>query len=196
MTSREYIATIREQWAWVVAGLLLGTVAATAAIFLVPRQYAASATMIVVSQPSADGSGVSRPVLSKQRFTVYTQLVRSRRLAQATISDLQLNLTPDQLIDRIAVSNPPNSVLLVATVTTDSSDQAVRIANAVADEFSEFTQIEQPSDPARRPALVAQLFQRRSRLLSWSLPRPARRVGRAVRPGGRAHRRARPPGQS
>ena len=61
----------------------------------------------------------------------YNELMHSRRLAADVIAQLGLSTTPDELVDRIAVYTEPDSVLLTATITDGSPDQAIRIANAV-----------------------------------------------------------------
>ena len=87
MTPREFVDIARERWRFIVAGLLLGLIAAGLAIYLVPREYSASVTMIVSTQPvdptlpAATGSDE----VSAQRISTYVELTRSRRLAADVI---------------------------------------------------------------------------------------------------------------
>jgi tyrosine-protein kinase len=174
VTFRDYVTTLREQWLWVIAGLLLGIAIGVGAVFLVPRQYAASATVIVAAQQETDvGTASNLPEVSAQRLAVYSELLRSRRLAQDVISDLRPALTPDQLMQQISVSAVPDSTLLTATVTNGSPDEAIRLANGVASAFiKDVAAIEQPPDPTRRPAVVGQVFEPAQPPTQLVAPRP------------------------
>ena len=153
MTPREFIDVARERWRSIVAGLLVGIFAAVLATYLVPREYSASVTVIVSTQPDpAAPVSAGSDEVSAQRISTYVELMRSRRLAGEVIAVLGLPETPEQLADRIAVTTTPDSALITAAVTDGASDRAVRIANAVGDAFvKDVAAIEQPADPARRP---------------------------------------------
>ncbi len=175
MTPREFVDIARERWRFIVAGLLLGLIAAGLAIYLVPREYSASVTMIVSTQPvdptlpAATGSDE----VSAQRISTYVELTRSRRLAADVILALRLPDTPEQLANRITVTTTPDSALITAAVTDDTPGQAVSIANAVGAAFiKDVGEIEQPTDPARRPAVVAKVFQAAQPPPDLVAPRP------------------------
>jgi capsular exopolysaccharide synthesis family protein len=176
VTPREYIDVARERWRSILAGLLVGLTAAVAAVYLVPRQYAAPVTTIVSAQPTGDPTTVSSSdsdEISRQRLDAYIELLNSRRLARDVISTLQLGTTPEELGDRIAVTTVPESVLLTATVTSRSPDQAVQIANAVADQFVKaVAELEQPTDRTRLPAVAAKVFQAAELPAEQVAPRP------------------------
>lgn len=95
MTPREYLDVARERWRFVVAGLLLGLVIAGAVTYLMPRQYAAAATVIVATQPTGDVVRRSNDEeISSQRISTYAELLRSRRLAEDVVNELRLATTP------------------------------------------------------------------------------------------------------
>jgi capsular exopolysaccharide synthesis family protein len=159
VTPREYIDIVRERWRAILVGLLVGLLAAGAVIFLVPRQYAASATLLVTAQPAGPGASDTGEI-SAQRIGTYSELLKSKRLAAGVIAELNLAVPPDDLARRISVTNNPDSLLLTATVTDVSANRAVGIANAVADQFvRNVAQIEQPADPARPPLVAAKIFE-------------------------------------
>jgi capsular exopolysaccharide synthesis family protein len=175
VTPREYIDVVRERWRFIVAALLLGLGAAAAAIYLVPREYAASATVIVSPQPGADPTGSSDDAeISGQRLGIYGELLNSTRLTRDVVSDLRLATTPEELAGRIAVTTSPDSVLLTATVTDRTPDGAVSIANAVADQFiRNVAEIEQPADPLRPPPVVGKVFEAAQPPADQVAPRPS-----------------------
>jgi tyrosine-protein kinase len=177
MTPREYVEIVRERWRYIIAGLLLGLVAAIAAIALVPREYAASVTVMVASQlpsnPANSGAASKGTDISGQRLGIYEELLRSTRLTRDVISTLHLNVTPEELADHIAVTTTPNSVLLTATVSDRSADQAILIANTVAAQFiRNVAEIENPSDPTLPAALVGKVFEPAQPPADLITPRP------------------------
>ncbi len=173
LTPREYIDITRERWRFIVAALLLGLAAAGAATYLVPRQYAASVTVIVSPQPGVE-PGSDSSEISGQRLGIYSELLNSTRLTRDVVSNLGIAVTPEELASRIAVTTTPDSVLLTATVTDASADQAVIVANAVADQFIQnMAEIEQPADPARPPAVIGKVFEAAQPPAERVAPRPA-----------------------
>ena len=183
MTPREYIDIARERWRFIVAGLVLGLAVAGAAVYLVPRQYAAGVTVMVAAQNADDPAtvGTDDDEISAQRLGVYDELLRSKRLTRGVITDLQLPVTPEDLADRIAVVTTPDSVLLTATVTDSSPEQAVRIANALADQFiRNVADIEQPSDPRLAPTVVGKVFEAAQLPADLVAPRPVMYVAVGV----------------
>src|SRR4051794_35658757 len=104
----------RDRWRAIVAGLLLGVVAAIAAVYLVPHEYRALVTVIVSSRPPTDPTGSSTSDgedISFQRLNAYIELLHSKRLARDVIASLRLDATPEDLAGRIAVTNVPDSPL-------------------------------------------------------------------------------------
>jgi len=175
MTPREFVNIARERWRSIVVGLLLGVVVALLATYLVPREYSASVTMIVASQPDpAAPVSAAGDEVSAQRISTYVELMQSRRLAGEVIAALRLPETPEQLASRITVTTTPDSALITAAVTDGASDQAVRIANAIGDAFvKDVAAIEQPADPLRPPPVVAKAFQLAQPPADQVAPRPA-----------------------
>lgn len=175
MTPREFVDIPRERWRSIVVGLLLGLVAATLAIYLVPREYSASITMIVAAQP--DPTNPLPPgsdEVSAQRISTYVELMHSKRLAGEVIVALRLPETPEQLANRIAVTTTPDSALITAAVTDGASDRAIQIANAIGDAFiKDVAAIEQPADPLRQPTVAAKVFQAAQAPADVAAPRPA-----------------------
>ena len=77
MTPREYIEVVRERWRWIVAGLLLGVIAAVGAIYLVPREYSTAVTVLVAPQADPTGTANDSGEISAQRLGTYVELLQS-----------------------------------------------------------------------------------------------------------------------
>lgn len=175
MTPREYLDVVRERWRLIVAGLVLGLVAAGAVTVLVPPAYSAPVTVIVTPQPDPTLPQAGSGELSSQQISTYVQLIQSKRLAGDVILALGLrDTTADDLAKRVTVTTTPDSALITAAVEDGSSDQAVRVANGVAEQFiRNVAEIEQPADPARRPLVVANVFEPAQAPAGQTAPRPA-----------------------
>jgi capsular exopolysaccharide synthesis family protein len=177
VTPREYVEVVRERWRYIVACVILGLAAAAVAIYLVPREYAASVTVMLTPQlapgVSNPGGASEKADISGQRIDIYEELLSSTRLTRAVITTLHLTTTPEALADRIAVTTTPNSVLLTATVEDPSADQATVIANTLADQFiKNVAQIEQGTDQTRAPTLSGKVFEAAQPPADLITPRP------------------------
>ncbi|MDQ4024041.1 MAG: Wzz/FepE/Etk N-terminal domain-containing protein, partial [Actinomycetota bacterium] len=136
MTPREYLNLFRGRWRAILAGLLLGTVGAVGVVVLSPPQYASSVTLFVSAGTSTDASAaLDRNELSLQRMQTYAQLATSESIARDVVLSLELDMTADELVDKISASAEPDTVLLTVTVTDQRPDLAADIANVLADRF-------------------------------------------------------------
>ncbi|WP_022765641.1 hypothetical protein [Butyrivibrio sp. XPD2006] len=68
----------------------------------------------------------------------YSSLIKSQKVAERAISSLgNTNLTYRQIQNMVSYSQPSNGVNLVINVTSNDADEAVAVANAVANAFVE-----------------------------------------------------------
>ena len=175
MTLREYVDVARDRWRFVLAGLLLGLLVAGAVTMLTPRQYSASVTMIVSANPASNDPTAASDgeALSAQRVRTYVELMRSKRLSGDVIKALDLQLTPEELVERITATSAPETVLLTASVTGETPDRAIQIANALAEQFiKNVAQLEQPANPALTPLVEAKVFEPAAPPAEMVAPRP------------------------
>ncbi|NEE00176.1 polysaccharide biosynthesis tyrosine autokinase [Phytoactinopolyspora halotolerans] len=139
MDLRSDLRLFREFWKLILAVTI---VAMGASAFLTWRdtpQYASDVTMFV-SASSAPGDAASAyqgSLLSQQRVTSYSELVRRRHVMDGVIERLELELTPEQLAGKVTASVVSDTSLLTATVRDASPERAQRIANGIGAEFVE-----------------------------------------------------------
>jgi capsular exopolysaccharide synthesis family protein len=157
MTPREYLDLFRERWRAMLAGLLLGVAVAVGVVQLSTPQYASTVTLFVSAGTSTDASAaLDRNQLSVQRMQTYVQLATSEGIARDVAQSLDLDLTGDELVDKIVASAEPDTVLLTVTVTDADPTLAADIANVLADRFiSSVDELEQPSAAQPEPPVVA-----------------------------------------
>ena len=173
---RDYVRALRRGWLWMAGALLLCVGAAVAANELLPRQYTAGLTIYIsaTSENTTDNSNAYQgSLLAQQRVPSYQQLVTDERVTRDVVDELDLDMDPEALADKIVVSTQPNTVLLDISVTDRSPERAAAIANAVADEFEDVVaDLEQPTDRNALPIVQARAVEDADPPLQPSAPRP------------------------
>ena len=158
MDLRDYVRVLRRRWRVVVIAALVGLAAAALATAATTPTYEAQAKLFVSTQTDDNNvSGVYQGgLLAQQRVKSYVDLVQGKRVAERVVQRLNLSMSPQALRKKIDASAPLDTVLLKVTVTDTSPAQAVRIADATADAFTEFvTEIEKPEAGGVAPVKVS-----------------------------------------
>jgi capsular exopolysaccharide synthesis family protein len=137
MHLQTYLRTLRKNWWMVALAAILGLGGGFLYNYQATPLYQSSVTFYV-STPS-DQAGTTAYQANQYalaKIESYTELMTSDRLAtmiqaKAGLSDM----TPRQIAGEISATSQLNTVLLTATVTDPSSDQAQQIATAISTEF-------------------------------------------------------------
>jgi non-specific protein-tyrosine kinase len=146
-----------------VLGLLVGGLAAWAHLMSTTPLYTVN-TQMFVSTPGADGRDLNAVAqggtFAQQRTASYAQLLDGAELATAVIAELQLDLTPDELRQQIAVQVLPQTVILDVNITDASPERGVAIARSVDSQFEGLvTRLETPPDASAAPVKVSVVAQ-------------------------------------
>src|SRR6195952_3675992 len=121
MDFRGWIRALRKYW-WIVLVSTLVAVGVGALVTLrTPSQYASTVTFFVRTPAEQVSGAYEGDAFAQKRVNSYVQLMESQRLADLIIADKQLDLTTDQVIERISAKGDLNTVLLTATVTDTSA---------------------------------------------------------------------------
>ena len=112
-----------------------------------PKVYAAtSSAMVIVTGTSSPVEQSMADTLAKSRATSYVEVATTQEVAQRVIDRLHLQISTDDLIRHIRVSQTPDTVSLKfrATAATPRGAQALVVAwiQALADQI---VQIEDPN---------------------------------------------------
>ncbi len=99
-----------------------------------PNVYVARTT-ILFGQFFQTGSQRQSLDETRQQITTYTDLVREANVLQPVIDTLNLSMTVDDFNKRLSVTDEPNLPLLDISVSDTNADNAVNMANAVAQEL-------------------------------------------------------------
>jgi capsular exopolysaccharide synthesis family protein len=131
------------QWAWLI--IIVTVLAGTAAYFLSRRitpTYQASATALV-QVPSVNITDYSATITSEYLSRTYSQIMTNTSVMEETISQLSLQMSPQQLAGMITVQEVQNSQLIRLSVVSTNPQLAARIANTVIEVFSSEIQEQQ-----------------------------------------------------
>jgi receptor protein-tyrosine kinase len=152
MNLQEVTAALRAGWWLLIAGLLLGGIAALAASLVQTPLYTSTTQLFVSATASTTASdALQGSQLSQQRVTSYAQLVSGEELAERIAKRFDLDLSAS----KIDVTAVPDTVLIDVAVTDPSAEQAKRIAEAVGSEFPAFVQqLETPQAGGASPVKV------------------------------------------
>ncbi|GLZ41882.1 polysaccharide biosynthesis tyrosine autokinase [Actinokineospora sp. NBRC 105648] len=132
----DFLRALRVRWRWVVAGLLIGTVAATVVTLATTPQYEARTQLFVSTRQGADGTELySGSSFSQQRVKSYIEVVTTPRVLDPVIAELGLTATAADLATRITVAAPLDTVLVDIAVRDPDGPRAAAIANAVSRSF-------------------------------------------------------------
>jgi capsular polysaccharide biosynthesis protein len=130
-----YLRIFRDRWLAIVVGLLLGVWIAGSVGASIRPTYTSTATLFLSVQ-SDGGSLLERSTFALARISSYPELAFSSDVLGATISDLNLNMSVQELSDSITATNPATTVLLQIGARAPSARQSAEIANSVANNLA------------------------------------------------------------
>jgi len=142
----DYLAILRKHWIGVALLSILCTAGAFGYSAVQPKVYAASATGFVGTGATENAAlGSMNDQLARSRATSYVDIAKGRATAQNVIDQLGLSVTPAQLVTRIAVEHPLDTVLLKISARADTPIAAQKLADAWVTSLAEEVQeIESP----------------------------------------------------
>lgn len=112
-------------------------------LFLKVPVYESMSSIVLVSDEGQAGGGSNVSYsqtdaqLNKNLVATYSEIVKSRRIAEAVIKNLSLNYSIDELLDEVKVSNSDNTEIIKIRVIDKDRGLAADIANEIVKVFSE-----------------------------------------------------------
>jgi capsular polysaccharide biosynthesis protein/Mrp family chromosome partitioning ATPase len=131
----DYTGVLRRRWAIIVAGMVVGLVAALAYVVVAPKTYEATAAVYVAStgaDQSSSSSGGKSSGSSLVNMSTEAQLVTSGTVAAIAGHMMHSTLTPYQLSKQVTAVNPPNSSVLDISCEASTATGAATCANDFA----------------------------------------------------------------
>lgn len=144
------------RWLPVIAGLAVGALLGLLATAVVPRTYESQVKLFVnVSSSTTAADLQMSEEFAKSRAASYVEAVDSSAVLQPVVDQLQLDISPEELADRIIATNPPTTAIINITVRDSTAEQSARIADQTAQSLTNLSAtLQGQPDPATSPVQV------------------------------------------
>lgn len=138
MDLRQHIRLL-WRWLWLIVLCALGTGAAVYALgSRLPPTYAAEVRLLVYQAPASSGTDDYTEILTSDRMVrSYAQALQARPIRAATIAELGLALTAEELAEQLNIRIVRETQVMVLTVAASDPQQAAAIANTMVRLFVE-----------------------------------------------------------
>lgn len=110
----------------------------------VPMYHGTTTIILVQKQGDNDNSTVTQNeiTVNEKLVSTYSQIIKSRRVLDQVIDDLELDMKAGSLSENITVTSVSDTSIIKVTVSDEDKEQAVEIANKVSEVFkNEITEI-------------------------------------------------------
>src|SRR5215207_9928657 len=108
MELRDYLRGLRRHWIAILLMTVVGAGAGYGWTLLQTPVYVAGASGYLSSTGVEDlGTSPLGDSLARSKVPTYLEIAAWRTVAEHAIEELDLNTTPEQLVNRIEVTNPP-----------------------------------------------------------------------------------------
>jgi capsular exopolysaccharide synthesis family protein len=137
MDIKDYFSLI-WRWAWliVVGVIVAGVVAYVVSINTAPV-YRANARIMIDEAPGGNiGNDYSRVLYEQRLAQTYVQLLTTAPILQETINQLGYPFTVTELRDKVSVSAPQDTKIIVISVEDTDRERTAVIANTLAEVFT------------------------------------------------------------
>lgn len=110
--------------------------------FTIPK-YSSSTTLVLTSSEktkdveSTNSITTTDLTLNSKLVSTYSQLVKSNKVLRKVISNLNVDLSEEELRKNVSVSSVEDTELIKITVTNENAAYSAKIANEIAKVFSE-----------------------------------------------------------
>ncbi|MFW3172533.1 polysaccharide biosynthesis tyrosine autokinase [Geodermatophilus sp. CPCC 206100] len=154
---RSVFTALRVRWWMVGLGLAVGVVSAVVVSLAATRQYTTDMQFFVSTTDSGSTTEVFQgSQFAQQRVASYSELLQGDLLAGRIVDELDLDETTESLRSRIEAAPVPETVLIEASVTDESAEQAQRIAETLAAQFVDLVEeLETPANATESTVRVA-----------------------------------------
>ena len=131
-----WIFAVIRRWKWLILGC---TIVAVAIVFLatslLPSVYEATTTLLVQPAQDTKTSEYTALITAERLALTYSRMLKGRPVLDAVISQMGLEKTPEELVEKIKAEPIKDTQLIQLTVWDSSPEQATLLANTIAEAF-------------------------------------------------------------
>src|SRR4051794_2582048 len=136
------------------AMMVLGVAAGIGTTLMTTKVYQASVQLFVATASNQSGTDLAQGnAFTQNRVQSYTEIANSPKVTGPVVDGLRLDISSQQLADKITADAPQNKVLINIRVTDHRPRLAARVANAVASQFATVVQNTEKTDANGKPVV-------------------------------------------
>ena len=128
---------LNKFWIILLAGIIAGLAFIGGTILFITPQYESTTKMYVLSKQDNNTLTQQDMQTSLSLTKDYAEMIQSRTVTEAVIAQLGLDMTHEQLVKKISVSNTTDTRIITISVLDKDPYMARDIANAVRDTAAE-----------------------------------------------------------
>lgn len=134
---REIFMMLKKRWLMILSITLIAVITSGVISFLVlVPKYEASTTMLVNYKQNQEVTMTySDMQMSQKLVNTYSEIIKSRSIAEKVVDQLNLDLTPETVSFKLSVAGVEDTEVIRIKVTDENPDLAASIANAVGEIF-------------------------------------------------------------
>lgn len=170
---RDYMHVIwRRAWIIILATVVMAIISGIVSVYFLEPVYQTHATLLIVRPLGYEGRLEYTDILLSQKLAAtYGEIARSRYVSNELIRRLELDMTSDEVRNRISVTLIKDTEIIMISVKDKSPETAALIANEASKVFMEHVSkimnieniqfvdmAEVPQDPVKPKPLLYILF--------------------------------------
>lgn len=137
MDLRDYLRIMRKGWPLILAFVVVGSGLGVGLTLLTTKVYQASVQIFVATAIGDDPSQLAQGnTFSQAQVQSYISIANAPTVTEPVIRQLKLDLTSQQMADKITADAPATKVLINLHVTDHDPRTAADLANALASQFN------------------------------------------------------------
>ena len=123
---------------WILMALILAVLVGNTYTFLrrVPM-YRSNTTIVLVSEHQNEGYNTSELQLNKNLVSTYSEIIKSRKVLEPVINNLNLDYSYGTLKSHVSVTSVTNTEIIKVVVADKDPEVATKIADEIANVFTE-----------------------------------------------------------
>ena len=137
--SLQEILKIIKKRLWLITSVTIVGVSIAVALsfYFITPMYQAQSQILVNQKVNYQEGMWGLNEIDLQLISTYNGIITSSAILNKVIEELDLNISPEELMENITVSNENNSKVVNIIITDEEHQQAVKIANTIAEIFQE-----------------------------------------------------------
>ncbi|MGQ9804225.1 MAG: polysaccharide biosynthesis tyrosine autokinase [Anaerolineae bacterium] len=132
---RQYLFVLLQWWWLIVGCTILAALAAFTVSSLMRPVYRARTTLLIQKAPTPDVTDYTALLTSERLARTYVQMITGRPVLEATIAQLGLEETPEELASRVSVEQVRDTQLIRVSVEDTDPRRAALIADTLSEVF-------------------------------------------------------------